>query len=628
MQRVSPLISRDIANYLTNKETWSFIYVLSNYAKGDGVTDDSAAINDLINQIGDKFAVIAVNEGTYFLNQIVHFPQNIELWFLQGGKLSPAMGVDFTIDGPIEAGVFQIFTGDGTVVGMDTQYHMVAWWGVKGDGITDETDLVQKVIDATIAAGRKAIYFHKGTYVVTALTNDNLVVFFGDNASFTGGYTGHIYQIGDDPIWHSVDITGDLDMHSHKIINLAAPTAANDGARKTDIDTAIATTAKNPATADLDMTTHKVINLAAPTNPNDAARLTDVQNVPTIPVYRQAIINGNFQVWQRGVSFTNPSGGYTTDRYFVSFSPDGGTLPTTITHLRNTLGSGELDPSQYAYQVNWNGAGSGFGTSGVYGVFQRIENGTRLLCGANKKVTVSFYARSNIGSKRIGLSLSQRYGSGGSPSAAELLGGTAFNLTAAFQKFTFTVNTNTLSGKTFGTDNSDYLQVGFFHMWQSAAATANGLPGTEGFGAAGLVDIAQVQVNAGDTALPFQPRSFGEELALCQRYYEKSFSYGTSPAHGVGATGIHAMRSSVADNFQSFPRIIYKVTKRATPTFTIYNPSNASPGSNVIRVFGTGADVPAQVAEGNENGIRISVSNVSVPGLNDLGVHWTAEAEL
>ena len=37
-----------------------------------------------------------------------------------------------------------------------------------------------------------------------------------------------------------------------------------------------------------------------------------------------------------------------------------------------------------------------------------------------------------------------------------------------------------------------------------------------------FVEFTQVQLELGKVATPFEHRSYGEELALCQRYYFKS----------------------------------------------------------------------------------------------------------
>lgn len=69
-------------------------------------------------------------------------------------------------------------------------------------------------------------------------------------------------------------------------------------------------------------------------------------------------------------------------------------------------------------------------------------------------------------------------------------------------------------------------------------------------------DATVVTLNAGSVALPFAPRPYAEELALCQRYYEVgSFVFGI-PAVSKGTTGC-------ASSFA------FAVTKRTEPTVTI-----------------------------------------------------------
>jgi len=70
-----------------------------------------------------------------------------------------------------------------------------------GDGVTDDTAALQTLVNKAIEEGRKAIFFPHtpsgGKYYVTALTNTDQVMFFGDNSSFIGGYGGTIRQLGD-----------------------------------------------------------------------------------------------------------------------------------------------------------------------------------------------------------------------------------------------------------------------------------------------------------------------------------------------------------------------------------------------------------------------------------------------
>ena len=112
----------------------------------------------------------------------------------------------------------------------------------------------------------------------------------------------------------------------------------------------------------------------------------------------------------------------------------------------------------------------------------------------------------------------QTYGSGGSPSSAEVINGVNWTLTSTWTKYTATFTTNTLVGKTFGTDNNDYLRFDFVYQWGSTNQAYVGASVAETFVGAGNIDIAQVQLCAGDVALPFQPKSYAQELIDCEKY--------------------------------------------------------------------------------------------------------------
>ena len=235
---------------------------------------------------------------------------------------------------------------------------------------------------------------------------------------------------------------------------------------------------------------------------------------------RQAVMNGNFDIWQRGTSFGGTNGEFTADRWKELFDADGGTLPTDV-FSRQTLTSGDIANSYYYMRLNVDGAGSSFGANSYYQLVQRVEHGTRNLCGASKTVTVSFWAKSDITNKKIGISLTQSYGTGGTPSAGETINGANWTLTSTWTKYTHTFTTNTLVGKTFGTGNDDFLQLEFFYQWNTTYDSNVGASTNEDFVGSGNIDIAQVQLCSGSVALPFQPKSYSEELRLCQRYYWK-----------------------------------------------------------------------------------------------------------
>lgn len=235
-------------------------------------------------------------------------------------------------------------------------------------------------------------------------------------------------------------------------------------------------------------------------------------------VKRQAIINGGFTVNQRGSDSGTVTGGapagYLVDGWFNNLI-SATVFPPSVTVYRRELTWPDTNYGRYCLGISWSGPESGpYTGTAEYGVFQRIENGTRLLCGGNKKITLSFYARATTGPKKIGIVIKQRYGTGGSPSGSDDMLAGVVDLVTTFKKYELTIETKTLEGKTFGTNGDDYLQVGISCMWHDTAIYGS----NEHFGPANGVEIAQVQLNSGDMALPYCERHISDELRLCQRY--------------------------------------------------------------------------------------------------------------
>lgn len=85
--------------------------------------------------------------------------------------------------------------------------------------------------------------------------------------------------------------------------------------------------------------------------------------------------------------------------------------------------------------------------------------------------------------------------------------------------------------------------------------------------------LGKVQLNSGSVALPFQARSFDEELRACQRYYEKSYAYETAPGTNVAATAqgvINMLGYAENTTTLSVMSISYQVPKRTNVTPVLY----------------------------------------------------------
>ncbi len=254
---------------------------------------------------------------------------------------------------------------------------------------------------------------------------------------------------------------------------------------------------------------------------------------------RNAIINGNFDIWQRGTSQTG--GGYgSADRWFTNLN----TSAVTVSRQTFTLGQTDV-PNEPTFYCRWV-VSSVANTSGAVVPTHKIES-VRTFAG--QQVTVSFWAKADA-TKNIAIEFAQNFGTGGSPSAeVTSIGVTKKQLTTSWQKITHTVTLPSITGKTLGSDGNDHL--GLF-IWFDAGSDFNSR--TDSLGQqSGTFDIAQVQVEAGPVATPFERRPIGTELALCQRYYiQKAHS---SP-----------WRKYVVNVHREF--VPFPVTMRTVPTLT------------------------------------------------------------
>jgi len=209
-----------------------------------------------------------------------------------------------------------------------------------------------------------------------------------------------------------------------------------------------------------------------------------------------AVINGGFDIWQRGTSFTNPADNtYVSDRWGVRHNGTG----VTRTITRETFTPGTAPVAGYEGAFFLRSAQTVAGTGQTFNnLFTRIEDVRSF---ANQAITVSFWARCSSGTINTSAGMEQYFGVGGSGSVFPFLGN--LTLTTDWTRFTFTITVPSISGKTIGTNSFLQLAIG---IPQNAIST---------------IDFWGVQLEAGSTATPFKrnANSLQGELAACQRYY-------------------------------------------------------------------------------------------------------------
>jgi hypothetical protein len=227
-------------------------------------------------------------------------------------------------------------------------------------------------------------------------------------------------------------------------------------------------------------------------------------SAPQYTGFRNAIINGNFDIWQRGTSFT--ASDYGADRWLNA------RIGSSSTMSRQAFTLGQTDvPNEPTYFCRM--AVTSSAAVGNYVFLQQSIEDVRTFSG--QTVTVSFYAKADA-AKPIATQLFQYFGTGGSPSEeVSSIGITKTTLSSTWQKVTVTAVVPSISGETLGSNNDHALLL---RIWLDAGSNFDSLTDTLGQ-QSGTFDIAQVQIEAGSVDTPFERRPIGAELALCQRYY-------------------------------------------------------------------------------------------------------------
>jgi hypothetical protein len=281
------------------------------------------------------------------------------------------------------------------------------------------------------------------------------------------------------------------------------------------------------------------------------------------------LINGNFDVWQRGTSETGrTSSGYAADRWMIN--PSGGSVDSS----RETFTVGQTDvPNnpEYFYRFENTVANDNVG------LWQKIE-GVETFSG--QTITLSFYAKYTTNKPtNLFIDINQDFGSSGSSDVSTSVFDDTNPYTTSWQKFTYTVNVPSISGKTIGTGDNIAIRFG------------NRTNETFDF------DIAQVQVEVGSVATDFEYRHIGEELALCHRYYQYSNTGSRYVING-------SLQSST--DFRCF--IPLHTEMRAIPTVTLgASPVVASNGAydnNGVTLTGN-----AQIAGGLASAFSVAATS-------------------
>jgi hypothetical protein len=322
--------------------------------------------------------------------------------------------------------------------------------------------------------------------------------------------------------------------------------------------------------------------------------------------FKNRIINGDMRIDQRNAGASGTANQYTVDRfgYFGAAASKGtwqqnaGSV-TPPAGFTNYLGF----TSSSAYTV---------GAAEQFNLYQPVEgfNVADLAWGtANAKtITVSFWVRSSL---------------------TGTFGGSIYNSAVnRSYPFSYTISSaNTweskavvISGDTSGT----WLTTNGIGLYLNFSLGAGStVSGTAGSWSAGRYDsvtgatsvvgtngatfyITGVQLEAGSVATPFERRSYGQELALCQRYYTVIGS-----PDGVNGFAVIADGRTATSTTASF-RFKLPVTPRTTPSASILSATYACNEGTTNRYAGGALNIFSSSADGCEGDLTVTGAGTGV----------------
>ncbi len=348
--------------------------------------------------------------------------------------------------------------------------------------------------------------------------------------------------------------------------------------------------------------------------------LTDIENsLPTI-YHKNAIINGNFDIWQRGTSFTSASSGiFTADRYDYAKS---GTMIHDIS--QDTDVPSDVN-ANYSLKLECTTVDSSIGSTDLTLIRQKIE-GYNFLPFIGNTFTLSFWVKATqTGTYCVSFR--------NSTNARSYISEYTINTTDTWEKKEITVVHD--STGTWEQTND----IGCYVDWVIAAGSnyqtsnnetwegSNYLCTTNQVNGCGTISnefyLSNIQLEFGDRATDFEYRNIQDEIALCQRYYEKSYEIGTNPGTST-SNGLKNITTTSLNSatFTAYLRVDFLKRKRIAPTVVWYAPDGTI---NTIDVGGS--NVSPTTTDACDNGILVSGVGISSSS-RIIRAHYTADAEL
>ena len=251
--------------------------------------------------------------------------------------------------------------------------------------------------------------------------------------------------------------------------------------------------------------------------------------------FKNKLINGNFDVWQRGTTFgfrdpTSQPSRYTADRWKMVNSGINTTQTLDVSVNRIPIGLGELNGTDtYSkYGLEFAIGTGGYGATSETYLYQRIEGIEHFPRGY---ATVSFFAKATVTNAKLGVSFRRDFGGGTAPDYiatgveknSQKNEGFVMTLPNTWTRFAYTFALPDSKNGQVGNLTTDGPELRFFIRAGSdlvgedvSEAINPNLAGVNDY----RIQLAQVQFEYGQDASPFELNDPTTEFKRCQRYYQ------------------------------------------------------------------------------------------------------------
>ena len=293
---------------------------------------------------------------------------------------------------------------------------------------------------------------------------------------------------------------------------------------------------------------------------------------------RNHIINGGFQCWQRNEDKENTGSSWaywSVDRFKTN---KGRFRKTTDTVDGRTVNVLRIDPSSGVY-------------NGGRGLFTVIED-----CHVYDKPTIlSVWVKADAATTA---SLGTLYDYGNSANADN---GDTINVTTSWQRFNITY-----SAQTFTQAAAQYIITGL----QDGRTYY----------------VAMAQLELGSVATDFEYRSYGEELALCQRYYQIILQTGSGSSYyqwqGQVFSAYNTTRAIGSYRFPVIMRAVPTGVNRSLNVNLYQNNSNRGPTTTIPYAY------PSVSSIGFDFTPAVNLTSGSTIHVDIVGGEYHVDAEL